>query len=107
MKTVGVAPGTVTLQLDGTGTCPPDPPWVYMTPPWNTAVRLTGAPRPVATAGAIVSQPYGTESELLGLRSVDELLPPPNPYPTRWDIIAAVGGGALLVALTIGYLASR
>lgn len=67
--TVGVAPGTTTLQLAG------------------TTVRMWSAyPTSVADLGQLGA--VDTRARM------------------RWDIMGVVGGGALLIALTTGLLAS-
>lgn len=91
------------MQLSGV--CPPDPPWAYMTPPYQGY----GMQRPAAAAGPrIVTtteyNPYATESRLEGGLG---LVPAIDPQKTRWDIVAIAGGGVLLVALTLGFIASR
>jgi hypothetical protein len=99
MHTVGVAPGTITMQL---GQCPADPPWQYFTPPYPGY----GMKRPVAAAGPTVKpiettfEPYGTESKLMGLRAAD-------PLATRWDIVAMAAGGTLLAAVVLAAIATR
>jgi len=99
--TVGVAPGTITLQLDGPP-CPPDNIWPYMTPPEWGSVRPSAAAGP-QVAVPIVYDAYGTDSKLLGLGTLPQI----NPLGTRWDIIAMVGGGVLLAGLLIGVVAAR
>lgn len=96
MRSVGVAPGTITLQLGNV--CPPDPKWQYFTSPFGS-VRPAAAAGPHATM--VDYDPYGTDSKLEGA------LPKVNPQGLRWDIALIVGGGALLVALGLGFIATR
>jgi len=92
------------------GTCPPDPPWLYTTPPtYSYFPMASGTMRPTMWPSTVAYEPYGTESRLRGLG----ILPIVGPVPQistqkmRWDIIGLVGGGTLLVALTLGFLATR
>jgi hypothetical protein len=92
--TVGVAPGTLTMQL---GACPPDPIG------WYSADVLQAYDHRMGFAGAPMRylDPYEDFARLRGLRgmTVD------TSARVRWDLIAGVGGGALVIALLTGLVA--
>lgn len=118
-NSVGVAPGTITMQLSGFSpkqilppggsllpqdTCPPE------MKRWMAFDR--GALTPEgggALAGVRAYSPYGEfyqlsgrrRPSLFGLAATD-----PTRSHIRWDIIAVVGGGALGIAMAAGLIAS-
>lgn len=108
--TVGVAPGSYTIQLGAPVVCPPDG--------WGTGAY--GSPRvgwynepnnwygytPPQTAqqayAKMVFDPYGTDSKLRGLRDAS-----PTVAGVRLDILGAMLGVITVAALGIGFIASR
>ena len=107
--TVGVAPGSYTLQLGAPVVCPPDG--------WGTGAY--GVPRvgwynvpnnwygisPPSNAGQAYAllDPYGTDSTLRGLRDTA----PPTFAGIRLDVLGAVLGVIAVTAVGIGLLTSR
>jgi len=88
---VGVAPGTTTIQLSD---CPPNEPWHYTVPP-DVVTGFPSGMTPPATAGApsTALNPYATESQLRGLG-----LASPN-----WGFIVLAGLVAFLGVLGFSY----
>lgn len=105
--TVGVAPGSYTIQLGAPMVCPPDG--------WGTAAY--GVPRvgwydepnnwygikpPTSADQAYhLLDPYGTDSKLMGLREA------PTIAGIRLDILGAMLGVITVAAIGIGFIASR
>ena len=89
---VGVAPGTATLQFDGAKDCPPDSAYRYMTPSGLPALATAPTPRDVVDAAAktVVQEynPYGSEVELNGI----------GPFGVPWTRIMYVGVGIAALA---------
>lgn len=106
--TVGVAPGTYTLQLGAPMVCPPDG--------WGTGaygVPRVGwydlpnnwygiSPPKDANAAYHLLDPYGTDSRLMGLRDVA-----PTFAGIRLDVLGAMLGVITVAAIGIGFIASR
>ena len=105
--TVGVAPGTTTIQL---GACAPDPRrWMAWERTHDLAAMQAADPTvftnkahiaSLRAAGVAGSSFRVVDPRLAGLGVVD------TRARIRWDLIAAIGGGSLLIALTTGLLAS-
>ncbi len=101
-NTVGVAPGTTTLSL---GACPPEAmPWMaydrmvgISTGPIMPGSQPVNAAQPV---GCPYSSPYADMSSMNGLGAAQ------LQARIRWDIIGLIGGGALVVSLLTGLIAS-
>lgn len=94
-RTVGVAPGTTTIQLNGAGGILPSAPqlpfpersqWYPIDPltQWQGRLPLGQVPDVVIPTASGV----------------------PSARRIRWDIIAIIGGGSLMIALAIGLVAS-
>ncbi len=113
-KSVGVAPGTLTIQLSGISpkailpaggsllpqdTCPPEMKrWMA----YDRGMTTSQGGGPLA--GVRAYSPYGEFYQLsgrFGLADGD-----PTRSHVRWDIIAIVGGGALGIAMAAGLIAS-
>lgn len=117
--TVGVAPGTTTMQLGiapmvlGPGPCgpngcpplgapcPPDEPWMYTSPPVvssETATVTFGPPPPPdKKTGPTALDPYGTESKLRGLGGTTP----------RWGLVMFAGLATFAAVLGVGYWRRR
>jgi hypothetical protein len=98
--TVGVAPGTTTMQL-GAAPCPPDEPWMYTSPPQVSSELATKTFEPAPPDLVRQSKafdPYGTESRLQGLGQTTS---------PRWGLVAFAGLATFAAVLGIGYWRSR
>jgi hypothetical protein len=97
--TVGVAPGTTTMQL-GAAPCPPDEPWMYTSPPQvsSALATMTFGPPPPPDVRPQAFDPYGTESRLQGLGQSGT---------TRWGLIAFAGLATFAAVLGYGYYRTR
>lgn len=107
--TVGVAPGSFTLQLGAPMVCPPDG--------WGTGaygVPRVGwydlpnnwygiSPPQDANAAYRLLDPYGTDSALKGLRDAA----PPTFAGIRLDVLGAMLGVIAVAAIGIGFVTSR
>lgn len=107
--TVGVAPGTYTLQLGAPMVCPPDG-WgtgAYGSPRvgwYDVPNNWYGITPPTdANAAYQMLNPYGTESRLMGLRDPA----PPTFAGIRLDVLGAMLGVITVAAIGIGFIASR
>jgi hypothetical protein len=104
-RTVGVAPGTITINLSGYG----------MAPWWNLHAPRHGGLPPLLPPGLrdATQPPQPGPPAALPTPGTPIIAPPPltpdvnAPAPVRWDLIGLIGGGALLLAITAGLLASR
>lgn len=108
MRTVGVAPGTITLSLGsafGLADCPPDPVGWYPLSPFAAS-----APAPAQPSASVVATAapdpqylkiYGTDSKLSGFGDATA------DSGVRWDIVWKVGLGVLVAGLGVGFLATR
>ena len=100
-RTVGVAPGTYTLQLNG---CPPDSPNHYAFSPFEPGPDMMTASVTGGDAYAYGSSyPYGSDAALKGV--------PPVALGVRLDIFGAILGtiviGGIAVAALVGLTRSR
>jgi len=94
--TVGVAPGTFTMQL---GDCPGPSPNMMTPGVFQSYAAMVG----MSAGQGLPMSPYGTEMALNGLRSA----PPPIKFGLRLDILGVVLGGVLFTGLMISALADR
>lgn len=106
--TVGVAPGTYTLQLGAPMVCPPDG-WgtgAYGVPRvgwYDVPNNWYGISPPVdANAAYRLLDPYGTDSKLMGFRDAA-----PTVAGVRLDILGVMLGVITVAAIGIGFIASR
>lgn len=101
-RTVGVAPGTLTINLNGYGAAP----W------WNLHAPTHGGLPPLLPPGLRDATPPPTPGPPPPQPSSGTPIVQPPPLintnaPVRWDLIGLIGGGALLLAITAGLFASR
>jgi hypothetical protein len=98
-STVGVAPGTTTLQL---GDCPPDEAWQYVLPPQVTEGPAPGvAPDVTQMPTPQYWNPYQDPPSLKGLGGASNLA------NASWSLVAFVGIAAFAVAFGVFYWKGR
>jgi len=93
MPTVGVSPGTFTIQLNG---CPPDPSGWYQFGIDDKPIMSVGTPG----GHAQIVSPYANEVQLSGVTI------PRRAFGLRLDILGAVLGAVVVTGLVVGALAS-
>lgn len=104
-RSVGVSPGTTTFQL---GACGPDPArWngydrANPIDTWRAADPGAYGAGPRTLSGAVA----GSSLRVLDRGRVGFLGAIDTRAKLRWDIIAGIGGAALLIATTAGLVAS-